>query len=178
LVELYVGAVGELGAIRGGRVLVGLDGREGSLSSSFATQLTDPAQLVVVGVLGAPGPPGPPGPPGSLERARAGSGAGYVAELAGETRVILGEIVGYGTCRLLKLSDGERLGSVQDLYVVPLARRNGVGRAMADQMANWCALEGCIGIDASALPGSRAVKSFFEAEGYKARVLVMHRPLN
>jgi GNAT superfamily N-acetyltransferase len=87
------------------------------------------------------------------------------------------EIVGYGTCRTLALSEEERLGSIQDLYVTPTARRSGAGRAIAALMVRWCSSESCIGVDATALPGSRAVKSFFEGEGFTARLLVMHRPL-
>ena len=52
-----------------------------------------------------------------------------------------------------------------------------VGRAMAESLMSWCRSQGCSGVDASALPGSRAVKSFFEANGFTARLLVMHRPL-
>jgi ribosomal protein S18 acetylase RimI-like enzyme len=158
LVELYCDAVSELSVMRGGRVLIGQNGREAPLESSFRRQLTASGELVVVGSLdgGADG----------ADRAASHGGAG-----AG------GEVVGYGTCRLLELSDGERVGSVEDLYVDPLARRQGVGRAMADQMVNWCAGQGCIGVDANALPGSRAVKSFFEAGRFTARLLVMHRPL-
>lgn len=149
LVELYSAAVSELSVMRGGRVLIGLNGRDGSLESPFRRQLTDPGELVVVGSL---------------------DGGVDGAESAGD-------VVGYGTCRLLELSDGERVGSVQDLYVDPLARRQGVGRAMADHMVSWCVEQGCIGVDANALPGSRAVKSFFEAGRFTARLLVMHRPL-
>jgi ribosomal protein S18 acetylase RimI-like enzyme len=149
LVELYSDAVNELSVMRGGRVLIGLNGRDGSVESAFRRQLLVPGELVVVGSLDG--------------------GAGD-AESAGD-------VVGYGTCRLLELSDGERVGSVQDLYVDPLVRRRGVGRAMADQMVKWCAEQGCIGVDANALPGSRAVKSFFEAGRFTARLLVMHRPL-
>jgi GNAT superfamily N-acetyltransferase len=87
------------------------------------------------------------------------------------------DVVGYGTCRTLELPEKERVGSIDDLYVVPVARRRGAGRAMAELMVRWCSSEGCIGVDASALPGSRAVKSFFEGEGFTARLLVMHRPL-
>jgi len=154
LVQLYSDAVSELTVMRGGRVLIGLNGREGALESSFRRQLTAPGELVVVGSLdgGADGPEG------------AGTGADVW-------------VVGYGTCRLLELSDGERVGSVEDLYVDPLARRRGVGRAMADQMVKWCQEQGCTGVDANALPGSRAVKSFFEAGRFTARLLVMHRPL-
>jgi GNAT superfamily N-acetyltransferase len=86
-------------------------------------------------------------------------------------------VVGYGTCRTLELPEKERVGSIEDLYVTPVARRRGAGRAMAELLVRWCSSEGCLGVDASALPGSRAVKSFFEEEGFTARLLVMHRPL-
>jgi ribosomal protein S18 acetylase RimI-like enzyme len=89
----------------------------------------------------------------------------------------LDDVVGFGTCRTLDLSDDERVGSIEDLYVTPPARRAGAGRAMAELLVRWCSSEGCTGVDASALPGSRAVKSFFESEGFTARLLVMHRPL-
>jgi GNAT superfamily N-acetyltransferase len=161
LVELYSDAVTELSVMRGGRVLIGLNGREGSLESSFRKQLTDPGELVVMGSLG-----------GRVEGAADGASA---ADAAGAA--LGSDVVGYGTCRLLELSDGERVGSVEDLYVDPPARRRGVGRAMADQMVTWCQEQGCIGVDANALPGSRAVKSFFEAGRFTARLLVMHRPL-
>jgi len=87
------------------------------------------------------------------------------------------DVVGYGTCRTLELPEKERVGSIEDLYVVPAARRHGAGRAMAALLVRWCSSEGCTGVDADALPGSRAVKSFFEGEGFTARLLVMHRPL-
>jgi hypothetical protein len=48
---------------------------------------------------------------------------------------------------------------------------------MAASLLDWCRSLGCIGVDSNALPGSRAVKSFFENEGFTARLLVMHRPL-
>jgi len=89
------------------------------------------------------------------------------------------DVVGYGSCRTYDLlgPDAERLGSIDELYVLPDARRHGVGRALAASLLDWCQARGCIGVDASALPGSRAVKSFFENEGFTARVLVMHRRL-
>lgn len=160
LVELYSDAVSELSVMRGGRVLIGLNRREAPPESSFRRQLTASGELVVVGSLAG----GVDGADGAGSHGAGGAGAD-------------GDVVGYGTCRLLELSDGERVGSVEDLYVDPLARRQGVGRAMADQMVSWCAGQGCIGVDANALPGSRAVKSFFEAGRFTARLLVMHRPL-
>ena len=87
------------------------------------------------------------------------------------------EVIGYASCRTLELPEKERVGSIQDLYVKPAARRGGAGRAMAELLVRWCSSQACIGVDANALPGSRAVKSFFEGEGFTARLLVMHRPL-
>jgi ribosomal protein S18 acetylase RimI-like enzyme len=87
------------------------------------------------------------------------------------------DVVGYASCRTLELPEKVRLGSIEDLYVTPAARRGGAGRAMAELLLRWCSSEGCIGVDANALPGSRAVKSFFEGESFTARLLVMHRPL-
>ena len=138
--ELYEAALGELVVMRGGRALLGLNGRPGPVSASFATELVDPARRVVVGSLGP-------------------------------------DAVGYGSCRTIELSPSERFGSIDDLYVLPAARRRGVGRAMAASLIAWCRSQGCTGVDAGALPGSRAVKSFFESEGFTARLLVMHRPL-
>jgi GNAT superfamily N-acetyltransferase len=171
LVELYSAAVGELSVMRGGRVLIGLNGRDGSLESSFGRQLTDPGQLVVVGWVDG-------GADGAASACDLSGGAGAPASgVPASGAGSGGNVVGYGTCRLHELSDGERVGSVQDLYVDPLVRRHGVGRAMADHMVSWCVERGCIGVDANALPGSRAVKSFFEAGRFTARLLVMHRPL-
>jgi GNAT superfamily N-acetyltransferase len=171
IAEFYSGAVSELSVMRGGRVLIGLNGRDGSPVSSFAKQLATERELVVVGLLG-----GVAGSAGHLVGDAVSDGTGPGTGMVGCGLVSYG-MVGYGTCRLLELSDGERVGSVGDLYVVPEARRHGVGKAMADYIVSWCAEQGCIGVDADALPGSRAVKSFFEAGGFTARVLVMHRRL-
>jgi len=90
----------------------------------------------------------------------------------------LGEkVVGYGSCRTLSLAGGELLGSVEELFVLPEVRRNGVGKAISGALLDWCSSLACTGVDAKALPGSRAVKSFFETQGFTARVLFMHRPL-
>ena len=87
------------------------------------------------------------------------------------------DVVGYGVCRTARLASGELLGSIDELFVAPEARRCGVGRAVATALLEWCTARGCSGADATALPGSRAVKSFFESAGFTARLLVMHRPL-
>lgn len=140
LVELYEAALSELETMRGGRLLLALDGRPRPLTASFHRQVGSPNEHLLVGTLG-------------------------------------GEVVGYGSCLARELPGPERLGVVQELYVSPPARRAGVGKALAQSLMSWCRSQGCAGIDANALPGSRAVKSFFEANGFTARLLVMHRPL-
>jgi ribosomal protein S18 acetylase RimI-like enzyme len=151
LADLYGAAQVELAPMRGGRALLGGNGRSIPVVGSFLDQLADPARRLVVGQLGS-------------------------------------EVVGYGSCRTYTLAPVpagaparaggvERLGSVDELYVLPDARRCGVGRAMAASLVAWCQGLGCIGVDSNALPGSRAVKSFFENEGFTARLLVMHRLL-
>jgi ribosomal protein S18 acetylase RimI-like enzyme len=151
LAELYIAAEEELGAMRGGRVLLGLGGRGGRLQQSLAKDLDDAECCMVVAVLG-------PDRPNEADQPR--------------------DIVGYGTCRALQMTGGELVGSIEDLYVQPAARRCGAGRVMAEFLVDWSQARGCVGVDANALPGNRAVKSFFEAEGFTARLLVMYRPLS
>jgi GNAT superfamily N-acetyltransferase len=69
------------------------------------------------------------------------------------------------------------LGVIDAIYVEPAARMVGVGEAMMDLVVAWCSRRGCAGVDARALPGSRATKAFFEDSGFVARLLVMHHPI-
>ncbi len=87
------------------------------------------------------------------------------------------EVIGFATVALETLRDGTRLGVIDDLYVDVEARAIGVGEAMAVEAVAWCESHGCFGIDASALPGNRAAKNFFETHGFIARRIVMHRRL-
>ena len=64
---------------------------------------------------------------------------------------------------------------VEALYVHPGARAVGVGEVMLDALCAWATERGCTGIDATALPGDRPAKAFFETHGLVARALVMHR---
>ena len=147
LVALWTEAVAELRAMRGGRVLLALMERSWSpgrapalVAASFASQLEDPSQLVVVGVND-------------------------------------GHVAGYGSCAALRPPGEDPIGSIGELYVSPRARSQGIGHAMASALVQWCEAQGCAGVDAPALPGSRATKSFFEGERFTARLLVMHRSL-
>jgi ribosomal protein S18 acetylase RimI-like enzyme len=87
-------------------------------------------------------------------------------------------VVGFGAVVVETLRDGSQLGVVTDLYVEPDARSVGVGEALAAAIGGHCAARGCLGVDVIALPGHRAAKNFFEEQGYTARAIVMHRPLD
>ena len=65
-----------------------------------------------------------------------------------------------------------------ELFVEPPARSIGVGESMTDALLALAAERRCIGVDALALPGHRATKNFFEDQGFTARALTMHRPLD
>jgi GNAT superfamily N-acetyltransferase len=64
---------------------------------------------------------------------------------------------------------GDRLGVIEVLYVEP------GGRGIGVMVGRFTEL-GCLGFDASALPGNREAKAFFETQGFVTRLLVMHRP--
>jgi ribosomal protein S18 acetylase RimI-like enzyme len=86
-------------------------------------------------------------------------------------------VVGYATGRTEPLRDGTVLGVIDDLYVDEGARSVGVGEAMMGLLLEWFRERGCAGVDATALPGNRATKNFFEESGFTARLLVMHHRL-
>jgi GNAT superfamily N-acetyltransferase len=71
----------------------------------------------------------------------------------------------------------EPLGQLELIFVEPEARRVGVAEAMLSVVVARCEEWGMAGLDAPALPGNRAAKSFFETQRMQARLLVMHRPL-
>jgi GNAT superfamily N-acetyltransferase len=86
-------------------------------------------------------------------------------------------IVGYATCRIEMLRDGDLLGVAEDFYVDPGTRGVGVGECLINEIIAWCTERHCVGIDALALPGNRHTKNFFETFGFKARLLTVHHPL-
>jgi GNAT superfamily N-acetyltransferase len=91
--------------------------------------------------------------------------------------VIDDAIVGYGITELESLRDATRLAVIRELYVEPGARAVGVGEAIANGFVAYATTKECVGIDATALPGHREAKNFFERAGFTARALTMHRRL-
>jgi ribosomal protein S18 acetylase RimI-like enzyme len=98
-----------------------------------------------------------------------------------DARLVVGTIddvvVGFGAAVVEPLRSGAKLGVITDLFVEPGAREVGVGEAIADVLVSFCGAHQCIGIDATALPGHRATKNFFEEHHFTARELTMHRRL-
>ena len=88
-----------------------------------------------------------------------------------------GSVIGFGVATTAVLRDGTRLGEITELFVTPEARAVSVGEELLRQLVAWCRAEGCVGIDAFALPGHRAAKNFFETAGFVARALVMHHDI-
>ena len=88
-----------------------------------------------------------------------------------------GIAVGYGVAVLADRADDRPHGVVTDLFVVDEGRGIGVGAAMLAQLSDWCAAQGCAGIDALALPGARETKNFFETFGFVARAITVHHAL-
>lgn len=87
-------------------------------------------------------------------------------------------VVGYGAVVVETLRSGAHLGVVTDLFVEEPAREVGVGETIVDALVEHCRLQRCVGLDATALPGHRAAKNFFEGHGFTARALTMHRRID
>ena len=86
-------------------------------------------------------------------------------------------IVGYAACHVEPLHDGRAIARITDLYVLPDARKVGVGEAMMLAVEGWARERSLIGLDAVALPGDRDTKNFFETFGLVARAIQVHRSL-
>jgi len=87
-------------------------------------------------------------------------------------------VVGYGIVEVSELRDGGRIGAVTELFVEPGAREVGVGETLVRALLEWCRDHRCSAVDATALPGHRAAKNFFEEQGFVSRSLIMHRELD
>jgi len=120
----------------------------------------------------------------SVREARQGDPAEIYGALLSDPAacVIVGTIdevvIGFAVVTVEPLADGGRLGVIGELFVDAEARAVGVGEAMIDALVAFCVREGCVGVDAFALPGHRAAKNFFEESGFTARAIVMHHALD
>lgn len=95
----------------------------------------------------------------------------YLAELDGVP-------VGFLFARdedLLPQAEGERIASVRFIFTDRDGREVGVGEAMMNAFLGDAAERGVALFDAHVSPGHRLTKNFFEANGFKARSIVMHR---
>jgi GNAT superfamily N-acetyltransferase len=102
---------------------------------------------------------------------------------SGETRrVWLGGLenveLGYLLAAVVALPSGAMLGVIEGVYVEPDARGCGIGELMTSVAIDWFRAHGCVGVEATALPGERATKNFFEEHGLKARLLTVYRSLD
>ncbi len=99
-----------------------------------------------------------------------------------DSLVLVGEIdgvpIGYSVTRVEQLPDESALARVTDLFVLEPARGVGVGEALLQAMLEFAGDNGCVGIDAVALPGDRVTKNFFESFGLVARSIEVFRSLD
>ena len=107
---------------------------------------------------------------------------GFRASVTADDQVVLAgtyddAVIGYGTGRTEVVRDGSRLGIIDDLFVEDGFRAVGVGEALMEGLLEWFRAQGCAGVDAMALPGTRETKNFFETFGFTARALIVHRRL-
>lgn len=97
------------------------------------------------------------------------------------TTVLVGRIdgvpVGFlvGTVApLLPQAGGEGVASIRYLFTEPAAREVGVAEALLTRFMDDARADGVAHFDAHVSPGHRIAKNFFEANGFKARHIVMH----
>jgi GNAT superfamily N-acetyltransferase len=88
-----------------------------------------------------------------------------------------GVVTGVAICHHEERAGHGRQGVFDACYVEPGARGMGLGGLLLDRATAWFESLGCVGIDGVALPGDRSAKRFFEAAGFKARMITMHRRL-
>lgn len=87
-------------------------------------------------------------------------------------------VLAYGLAHIEPITRGDGfLGVIDELFVAEPARAVGLGETLLHELVRWSRATGCSSIDATALPGDRQAKNFFESAGFKARRLVMHTDL-
>lgn len=76
---------------------------------------------------------------------------------------------------MLPQAKGRRIGSIRYIYTDADAREVGVGEALIGRFLGDARGRGITMFDAHVSPGHRMAKNFFEANGFKARSIVMNR---
>lgn len=76
---------------------------------------------------------------------------------------------------MLERAGGERVGVIRLIYTEPGARGVGVAEAMIRPTLARLRESGHRRFDARVSPGHRHAKNFFEANGFAARLILMHR---
>ncbi|MFM7069183.1 MAG: GNAT family N-acetyltransferase, partial [Actinomycetes bacterium] len=82
-------------------------------------------------------------------------------------------VVGTLTASPIIVGTGEAVGRVDAFYVEPAFRCVGAGAAMLAHLLGHARSNGWVSIDATALPGDRATKNFFETAGLTTRRLIV-----
>lgn len=94
----------------------------------------------------------------------------YVAQESGAVIGFLEAVVE----GLLQQGRGHKVGVVRMIYTLDGIRGVGVGDAMLERALSDFRAQGIKLFDARVSPGHRNAKNFFEAHGFKARLIVMH----
>ena len=90
-----------------------------------------------------------------------------------------GAVLAYGMAHTEPVGASGLIGVIDELFVLEPARAVGLGETLLGALVEWCTTAGVtLGIDATALPGDRLAKNFFESAGFKARRLIMHKSPN
>lgn len=82
---------------------------------------------------------------------------------------------GFMIARTEELGDGSLIGAIRFVFTQEEARAVGIGSAMRERVIEHFGRLGIDRLDAHVLPGHRLAKNFFEAGGFSARHIVMHR---
>ncbi len=84
-------------------------------------------------------------------------------------------VLGVAIARVVDARGVGAVAMIEDLFVDAEAREVGIGAALIAEVVTWARGIGCVGVDATVLPGNRAAKNFFEAHGLVARAITVHR---
>lgn len=87
------------------------------------------------------------------------------------------EVVGYLLGAVVGLPSGAALGVIEAIFVERAARGCGIGELMMSVAIDWFRSHDCVGVEATALPGERDTKNFFEEHGLTARLITVYRSL-